>query len=131
MTTLIALVSSGKGTFGYINKLVQKENWDKIILICNDFSYEKFSLNKQNVIKLKYDENNLENSFSKISNVLKNEVIDLEVALNLFSGNGNEHMALIWAVLRAGLGPHFVYLKDDELKEFEILERPEGFENEK
>jgi hypothetical protein len=127
MVSLIVLVSSGKGTFGYVNQLLNQNSFDKIYLICNPFSYEKFDIDSTKAVKLKYEEKKIEESFKKISEFLKKEIKDFEVALNIFSGTGIEHMALISAVLRAGLGVRFIYIEDKEIKEFEILEKPEEF----
>ena len=43
---LVALLSSGKGTWGQVAGLVNRGEWDNIILIGSEFA-EKFSLDKQ------------------------------------------------------------------------------------
>lgn len=122
MTSLIAILSSGKGTWGQVNSLMKLEKWDKIYLICNDFAFENFDVDKNKCVKLRFDEKNPNESFNKLAKFFKKEVNDLEVALNISSGTGIEHMAVLSAVLKSGLGIRFVYADRDEIKEFEILE---------
>lgn len=122
MTTLIAMLSSGKGTWGHVNSLIGLREWDKVYLICNDFSHENFEVKSQNIIKLKIDEKNIEKSLRILSGFFKKEVRDFEVALNLVSGSGIEHMIVLSSVLKAGLGLRFVYSENNEMKEVELLD---------
>ena len=39
-----------------------------------------------------------------ISKQLKNKIKDMEIALNLVSGSGKEHMAVLSAIMKLGLG---------------------------
>jgi hypothetical protein len=122
MTSLIVMLSSGKGTWGYVNSLLKLEKWDRIYLVCNNFSYENFDVQSQRIIKLKIDEKNIEKSVRILSSFLKKDVKDFEVAINLTSGSGDEHMILMGAVLRSGLGMRFVYSENNEAKEIELLD---------
>lgn len=105
-----------------VNSLMNCAKWDKIYLLCNEFSYDNFESKKENCIKLKFDEKKIEDSLKKLSDFFKNEVKDFEVALNLTSGSGMEHMMVTSSILKAGLGVRFVYCDNNELKEFELLE---------
>lgn len=122
MSTLIALLSSGKGTWAQVNALIKYTKWEKIYLICNDFAYETFEIDPSIATKLKFDEKHPNDAFPKLAKFFKKEIKDFEVALNLSSGTGQEHMMVTSAVLKAGLGLRFVYCEHSELKEFEILE---------
>ena len=122
MTTLIAMLSSGKGTWAQVTQLLKFEKWNKVYLICNDFAYENFDIKPNQAMKLKFDEKNPNKSFNNLAKFFKKEVKDFEVALNLVSGSGIEHMAVLSAVLKSGLGIRFVYAHEMEVKEFEILE---------
>ncbi len=130
MTSLIALISSGKGTWSQVNTIILEGKWEKIFLICSEFAYENYTSTLTNVIKLKLNEKNPEESFKKLSLVLKKQINDFEVAVNLDSGTGIEHMILISAILRAGLGLRFVYFHNNELKEFQLLDEKYNFEEE-
>ena len=123
MVSLITLISSGKGTWGHVNTLIKAQNWDKVYVLCNSFGYEKFEVsNPQKIIKLKFNENHPEEIIPKLSKFFKKEICDLQVAVNLTSGTGLEHMALLTAILKSGLALRFVHVKQGLFEEFDLLE---------
>jgi hypothetical protein len=124
MTSLIAVLSSGKGTWGQVNNLIKLGEWERVYLVCNEFSYENFEISSQKIIKLKIDEKNPQKSIDILSKFFKKEVKDFEVAINLVSGSGMEHMALLSAILKAGLGVRFVYAHNNDVEEMKIFEGP-------
>lgn len=124
MTSLIAMLSSGKGTWAQVNNLIKLGTWERVYLICNEFSHENFEINSQKIIKLKIDENNPQKSIDILSRFFKKEVKDFEVAINLVSGSGIEHMALLSAILKAGLGIRFVYTHNNDVEELKIFDGP-------
>ena len=117
MPTLVACLSSGKGTWGHVSRLIQDSDWDKIFLITNMFGKENFS-NVKNAEMIVIDENKgVEDLRDDIKNALQGKISDTEVSLNIVSGSGKEHMALLGAVLKLGLGIMFVALTKDGIKE--------------
>lgn len=122
MVSLVALLSSGKGTWAQVLSLIKLQEFDEIFFICNDFAYDNFKIEKDNVIKIKFDEKNPTSSLDKVSKELKSKVKDFEIALNLSSGTGIEHMMVVSAVLKAGLGLRFVSSENDKLVDFDILD---------
>lgn len=122
MATLIALLSSGKGSWAQVNSLIKAHDWEKVYLLCNDFSFEKYEADPAKSVKVRFDERKLEESVKKLSEFFKKEIKDMEVGVNLSSGTGMEHMAVVSSVLRAGLGIRFVYADNNELKEFNIFD---------
>ncbi len=120
MSTLVALLSSGKGTWAQVNAIIKSHNWNNILLICNEFAFTTFESNKGK--KVVIDEKQVQKSFQKLSKFLKENVKDFEVALNLSSGSGLEHMIVLSAVLKSGSGVRFVYHDGAEIKDFEILD---------
>lgn len=123
MTSLVAILSSGKGTWGQVSSLIKAKKWDKVYLVCNDFSYKNFDIEPNVALKLLIDEKNPKKSMDKLSVFLKKDIKDFEVALNIVSGSGFEHMILIGSVLKAGLGMRFVYAQDSEVQELEIFDQ--------
>lgn len=108
---LVALLSSGKGTWGQVSGLVKKGEWDNVILVGNEFA-EKFSLeSKHEFVKIK--EGNLIAMKQEILEKLKGRVKGTEVALSIASGGGKEHMALISALLSIPVGIRFTALTKD------------------
>lgn len=128
MTSLIALISSGKGSWGQVASLMRLQKWDKIYLICNEFSYENYKVDSQKILKLKIDEKKPQESLDKLANFFKKDITDLEVALNLSSGDGMEHMIVLSSVLKAGLGLRFIYADYDELIELKLFENEFKFD---
>ena len=116
MPTLIACLSSGKGTWTEVNKLINSQPWDKIFLITNQFGKENYSVNNEKTELVVID------PYKEISEIVKviksnlnGRIKDFEVALNLVSGSGNEHMALLEAVLELGLNFRLVSVRGNQL----------------
>jgi len=105
MPTLIACLSTGKGTWAEVNRLLQVNNWTKVFLITNKFGEDTFKNKPECVSLIVLDLENL--SLSKlteqIKSALKDKISDFEIGLNLASGSGKEHMAVLEAILELGL----------------------------
>ena len=117
MTVLIACVSTGKGTWVEVSKLIGMEQWSKVVLIGNTFAKDNFQKpNNAEFIEI--------DSFKPLQVIkkiivdnLKDKIEDPEVLLNLASGSGKEHMAIISALLSIGLGVRFVSTGAEGLEE--------------
>jgi len=117
MPTLVACLSTGKGTWGHVNRLIEEESWDKVILITNDYGKENFN-KKDNIELISVNMGaGIRELSQEIQGILKDKVTDLEVAVNFVSGTGKEHMALISALLKLGLGIKLVALTKEGIKE--------------
>ncbi|MFH0752901.1 MAG: DUF5906 domain-containing protein [archaeon] len=111
MTDLIAVLGTGKGTWAHVSALIRAENWENIHIITNDFGKDKFN-NEKNAKLIILDENlSVEEMKEKIAGELKDK-LKLDVAINLISGSGKEHMALLSALMSLGVGMRFVIEKD-------------------
>lgn len=108
---LVALLSSGKGTWGQVSGLVKQGEWDNIILIGNDFA-KKFNVEKEHEF-IEIKESSLVDIKKEILEKLKNKIKGTEVALSIASGSGKEHMALISALLSIPVGVRFTALTKD------------------
>lgn len=108
---LVAMLSTGKGTWGQVSGLCSKGEWERIILVgpsyAKDFKLEKgipFDF-------VEYSDNkaltSLKEEFAK---KLKGKVKGTEVALSIASGSGKEHMALLSALLSLPVGVRFTAL---------------------
>ena len=108
---LVALLSSGKGTWGQVAGLIKQEEWDNIILIGNDFARKFTCEKKHEFIEIK--DNNIKEIKSELLEKLKNKIKGTEVALSIASGTGKEHMALISTLLSLPVGVRFIVLTKD------------------
>src|SRR3989344_9692833 len=106
---LVALLSSGKGTWAQVSGLMKYGEWDKIIVIgdnfAKDFKHEKpFEFIKVNL------SGKLKELRDEIKEKLKGKIDGTEVALSIASGDGKEHMALISALINLPAGIRFAAL---------------------
>jgi hypothetical protein len=110
MVELVALLSTGKGTWGQVSGLMKQGEWEKIIIVGTPFAKDfqvpgipfdfiEFDPDKS-LIPLKKD----------LEKKLKGKFDGLEVALSIASGNGKEHMALQSALLSIPVGVRFTAL---------------------
>ena len=117
MTDLVACLSTGKGTWIHVKGVISGSEWDNIFLITNEFGKEKFKSEKKIELIVVDSNKPLLELVEDIKKQLKDKIVGTEVALNLVSGTGKEHMAILSAVLKLGLGEKLVALAKDGIKE--------------
>jgi ERCC4-related helicase len=106
---LVTLLSSGKGSWAQVSGLIKYGEWDKVIILGDDFA-KKFTHEKPfEFIEVDLNKRikELRDEFSK---KLKGKLKGTEVALSIASGNGKEHMALISALINLPVGIRFAAL---------------------
>lgn len=115
MPTLIACLSTGKGTWAEVNRLLQANNWTKVFLITNQFGEENFKNYPPSVSLIVLDLDNLSVSqlIEELKKALGSQISDFEIALNFASGSGKEHMAILEAVLELGLSFRIVTINQN------------------
>jgi hypothetical protein len=106
---IIALLSSGKGTWAQVSGLMNYGEWDKIILLGNDFAKDFKHEKKFEFIKIDLDKK-LKELKEEFQTKLKGKISGTEVALSIASGDGKEHMALISALINLPVGIRFAAL---------------------
>ncbi|MAG47859.1 hypothetical protein CL617_04595 [archaeon] len=117
MAELIACLSTGKGTWGHVARLMQDQEWTKIYLITNDYGKENFNSNdKTELINVNMGQGLIELR-DEIKEKLGKRIQESEVAVNFVSGTGKEHMALMSALLKLGIGIRFLALTKDGVEE--------------
>lgn len=112
----VALISTGKGSWGQIAGLINRGEWDRVVIIGDEFA-SKFKTEKN----FEFVKVNLNQPISVLKdeffNKLKDKFSGMEVALSIASGIGKEHMALISALLSIPVGVKFVALTKDGIIE--------------
>lgn len=117
MTQLIACLSTGKGTWSHVSHIINEESWDKVFLITNSFGKENFTSSEKPVEFMEIDQNKpLIELRDDIKAHLKDK-LDGDVAVNLISGTGKEHMAIISALLQLGIGIRLIAYTKEGIKE--------------
>ena len=109
---LVALLSSGKGTWGQVAGLINRGEWENIFLIGSEFA-SKFTAEKKHEFVKVNTSQSLTELKQEIEKKLKNKIKGTEVALSVASGDGKEHMALISALLSIPVGVRFTALTKD------------------
>lgn len=117
MTDLIACVSSGEGTWGHVQRLVNEGPFTRVFLLTDAFGKEKFTAQKPVEFILIDSSAPTATLAENIRSTLQGKIQDLEVAVNFVSGNGKEHMALLSALLKLGLGIRLVVLTKEGIAE--------------
>ena len=115
MSNLVANLSTGKGTWTEIIKLINSENWENVFLITNKFGKDNFKHERAEFILIKED--SILKMSDQITKALRRKLGFNDVAVNFISGNGKEHMALLSALLKMGVGIRFVTLDNNQMIE--------------
>ena len=120
MTELIACLGAGKGTWNEVAQLIASESWTQIFLVTNDFGRENF-VQKFPTVKAEFvtinEFDQPQQLIERIKKALDGKISDIEVAVNIASGSGNVHMALITGLQHLGLGIRFVVPSEAGAKE--------------
>jgi len=118
MTEFVAILGAGKGTWSQVQQTIDKGQFEKAIIFTNQFGKEKYSPNfTTELIVLDFDKP-VEELTKDIYNSLKPRIQGIEICLNMISGSGKEHMALVAAVMKLGVGFRLVTITNkgfDEL----------------
>ena len=120
MTILIACLSTGKGTWGHVSRLLggmDGEKWEKVILITNEYGKENFKAQDHVELIQVQELAGLQELRDEIKKKLKDNITGMEVAVNIASGSGREHMALLSALMQLGIGFRLVAVVKEGVKE--------------
>ena len=116
MTELIACLSTGKGTWAHVSRLIDGADWEKVFLVTNEFGLRFNTRGKGEFVVTDFDKG-IYSIMNDIVKQLQGKLKGFEVALNLASGSGKEHMAIISALLKLGVGFRLVVLTKEGVKE--------------
>ncbi len=112
MMELVALLSSGKGTWGQVSGLIKKGEWEKVYILGPNYARD-FRLEDSDIpfdfIEFDQDKPLLQLKKELVTK-LKGRITGIEVALSIASGSGKEHMALQSALLSIPVGLRFAAL---------------------
>ena len=106
---LVALLSTGKGTWAQVSGLMNHGDWEKIVILGGDFAKQFTHKKEFEFIQVDLDKK-LKDLKQDISQKLKGKFNGTEVALSIASGDGKEHMALISALINLPVGIRFAAL---------------------
>lgn len=117
MTDLIACVSAPEKSWAHVERLIKEQDWSKIFIITDDSGRKNFKTGKKvEFISVDFQKPVFE-LIDDIRNGLKGKISDFEVALNLVSGTGKEHMAILSALLKLGIGVRLMAVTKEGVRE--------------
>lgn len=105
-------MSTGKGTWEQVSGLIKHGDWDKVIVLGDDFAKKFTSDKKFEFVKIDLNKK-IKDLKEEIGKKLKGKLAGTEVALSIASGDGKEHMALISALINLPVGIRFAALTKD------------------
>ena len=117
MATLIANLSTGKGTWGHVNRLLGSGKFEKIILVTNQWTKENFQNEKEATLVVIDTAKPAQELSAALQEELRPLITDTEVALCMISGSGAEHMATLAALLKLGIGIRLVVMGEEGIAE--------------
>lgn len=117
MTDLVACLSAGEKSWNHIARLINGMEWKNIFLITNDFGRQNFKSGKKISFIVVDFQRPVFELIDDIRKGLHGKITDLEVALNLVSGTGKEHMAILSALLKLGVGVRLMAVTKEGIKE--------------
>ena len=116
MTSLVACIGEGRGTIAHVAKLLQ-ESWEQVYVIMQPAFRDSFRPDAKNVSIIEVD---ISKTVPELTAFLAKEFDGKffgDVCVNLISGTGKEHMAIMAALLKSGAGIRLVSLTQDGMKE--------------
>ena len=117
MTDLVACLSSGEKSWAHVERLVKEQEWKNVFLITNDFGRKNFKPERKVEFVVVDFNKPVFALIEEIRKGLSGKITDFEVALNLVSGNGKEHMAILSALLKLGIGVRLMAVTKEGIKE--------------
>ena len=119
MVGIVLVAGEGKGTWGEVFKILDSEPWTCAYVITAPFFEQKFRekySGKAPLTILSLEESKpLSTMVQDLANAFKTLTDD--VALNLISGSGKQHMAVLAGLLKAGVGIRLVTVNENGITE--------------
>ncbi len=116
MTDLVVCAGEDRNNWPYISKLIEAEKWEKIVVVATSGAKEGLSFKKPVDIILLDEKKMLADMIEELSRRMHKK-FGLEVGLNMVSGTGKHHMAVLAALLKLGVGIRLAVLTPEGIKE--------------
>ncbi len=103
MASLVMCVGEGKGTWSSVAQVLREIPWDKVVIVTTSFFREQLALEKEALFVIVDSQAELPVMVEHIRKELDGTLFG-DVAVNFVSGTGKEHMAILAALLKIGVG---------------------------
>ncbi len=104
---LVAFLGEDSENWGQITGLINRGNWDKIILVKNTQT-KSFPINEKTELITVESSKKLLELKKELMQKLKGKFSEFEACVSIASGTGKEHMALLSALLSLPVGIRLV-----------------------
>ncbi|MBI5390426.1 hypothetical protein HZB02_02985 [Candidatus Woesearchaeota archaeon] len=113
MTEFIATLGEDQATIKHVEKMVQEGEYSHCWIIQSATNTQHLKTDKK-ITTITFNPDFITAQLAAhLQQELQGKINDFEVAVNIISGNGREHMALLSALLKVGLGLRLVvYTKE-------------------
>lgn len=117
MTDLVACLSAGDKSKAHVARLINEQEWGSIFLITDDGNRQNFKVEKEvKFINVDFNKPVFE-LIEDIRKELYGRLKHMDIALNIVSGSGKEHMAILSAILKLGVGIRLIAVTKDGIRE--------------
>ena len=116
MTSLVACIGADQKAWGHVARLIKDQEWENVYLIMPDEA-KSFVCDKSAEYIIIDTKKPVKELIIDIIKALQDKVSFQDVALNLVSGSGKEHMAILSALLKLGAGIRLVAVTKDGIEE--------------
>lgn len=117
MSTLATILGTGKGTWHEVHELIKLNAFDKVIIFIDEWAAKTYR-NEYSAVLVPIPENT---SLDQLQDIMMQHLkaatsADFDIAINIASGNGMQHTALIASALKLGVGIRLVTIENGQLK---------------
>ena len=122
MGTLITLLGTGKGTWHEVHGLLSLKAFDTVLVFIDEWAAKDYRNEHGAALAVMPADAPSATLVTLFSESIKQKLqetgahAEFDIALNIASGTGKQHAALIAAVLQLGYGVRFVTYENNELK---------------
>ena len=116
MTILVACIGEDQKSWGHVARLIKDMEWEHVYLIMAEAG-KSFQCDKSAEYMIVDTKKPVRDLISDIITALQGKISFKEVALNLVSGSGKEHMAILSALLKLGAGIRLIAVTKDGVEE--------------
>jgi len=110
--SFLGVLGVGKGTWGHVARLITEGQYDKVLLVSNEWGKANFKPSRE----CEWILLNNRVGFEALKDEIKSKLPDGEIAVSLASGSGKEHMAVLAALKEKGSNYKIVTLTANGVK---------------
>lgn len=116
MTDLVVCLGTDQKVWDYLRRLVEGEPWGSVFVVSPDAN-PGFSCSRPVRFVAVDVRSTLPELVEQVRRALDGKILDTEAAVNVVLGSGKEHMAVMSALLRLGVGIRLVAYTSEGVKE--------------